>query len=115
MSLVMDGQALTIRDDDWDWIGPEGNHARDRLMLKHGITVNGVLFHVEAWKIVEEHLELDGDAEDGIGKVVGYTQRAVEQDDELAAVARGVEADGPFHTLEFFGDRYVVVITPEMA
>lgn len=87
---------MQIEEHEWEWIGPEGNGARDRLLCTEPLVINGVMFHVEAWRV---------------GMAVGNTQFAHYGDLDAIADALGA-ADKPFRTVEFWGEPYVIIISP---
>ena len=91
---------IATADDDWEDIA-EGDCPDDpgaRILLRGGLTINGVSFHLEGWAVgVNE--------EDGV-------QRAVYDDENLGYIHLGVGADGRWETVELRGREYILIASP---
>lgn len=89
---------LVVPDDAWDWCGDEEQDPSRRTRATATITINGVMFHLDAWLVKDsEPFE---------------TQEMVEGDSDVDAIHGAVYADGSFETVTIEGREYVLVATP---
>lgn len=85
--------SITIPPSAWERCGTDRRKLNRLLAV---IEINGVLMHVEAWRV----------------RMRGTVQVPCEDDDDFDAVYRGVAADGAFSTLSMFGGQYVIIASP---